>query len=845
MADTTETWICPVCGAQVDISTLGLYAEVQCPQCMHQARVHDMLGNYRLEGVLGIGGMSVVYRALDVELNRPLALKVLNESFRDQADRAERFENECAMMARVRHENVTAVYSAGHAFGQFYIAMEMVEGKNLEHMVTPKRPMQAMQALGIISQVAVGLDAAAKAGLLHRDMKPGNILITSGGQAKVIDFGLAMDSHEDDTEEIIWATPYYVPPETLERAPEDSRTDIYALGMTLRYLLTGVEKFSAPADSISALLECKRNLPPFSQERPHLPASLCRLVDHMTKFAAADRPKNYTELLEELEDVQQELLEAEQLLLMPGNGRRRKPTQFITPAVLLSLLLGGLYAYHKLPPKPEREQDTLPLETLALPQAEASPLEEALELLRKKEYAPAVRSLLRVAAATDDPTVGALAARLAQVVLIARGGDAASAQQARSLLQLHLSNAEHVLPSGRRIFDALSRTQAEENAPRKPWQPLRHSELSQAAGELERSKAPAAVLATRWFMLAELAYYAGEVQLATRCLSQVRSLPLQDELSVLSDLLSVPATSVARKAFPVANASTRAATLMSRHRLKEAQEELATIAQAGSAASPKAQVLQEVCTVGAAVLEALQRKLPTDYKPGMNSIQLASLAGKAGSSQLPDLRQEVRLLGLLLEGEHESAFAEIETLGAENKLRTPFSVFALDWAKRWLGSASTQFSGNMRLIGNQPPLQENATPEQRREYLADLVARCNRCAMVRGLPDKQVHFTGSFSPLGPGQMMFCTEEVAQALIRRELVEKLDIEIVAVAGLSPERYNTYSLRPGEIQPCRIGDAEHFEETGAGKIIRSMDDLEAVIDKLNTNPTPYMLQREVQL
>ena len=88
---------------QVDIAPLGLYAEVTCPRCFYVDRVHAQLGNFRLDGVLGVGGMSVVYRAMDMALHRPLALKVLNDTFRDQPERIERFENESAMMARVRH----------------------------------------------------------------------------------------------------------------------------------------------------------------------------------------------------------------------------------------------------------------------------------------------------------------------------------------------------------------------------------------------------------------------------------------------------------------------------------------------------------------------------------------------------------------------------------------------------------------------------------------------------------------------------------------------------------------------------------------------------------------------
>lgn len=124
MSSRAEIWRCPVCGYQVDIAELGFYTELSCPQCEHTEMVHTIVSSYRVEGVLGVGGMSVVLRARDLVLNRCVAIKLLNETYRNQPERIERFENECAMMAKVRHENVVSVYAAGRARRQFYIAME-------------------------------------------------------------------------------------------------------------------------------------------------------------------------------------------------------------------------------------------------------------------------------------------------------------------------------------------------------------------------------------------------------------------------------------------------------------------------------------------------------------------------------------------------------------------------------------------------------------------------------------------------------------------------------------------------------------------------------------------------
>ena len=201
-----------------DISQLGFFVEIACPQCAERTVVHSLLGNYKIDSVLGIGGMSVVFHATDLILGRSLAIKVLNDVYRHESERIAGFENECSLMAKVRHENVVSVYSAGWARGQFYIAMELVEGRNLELIVADRGFLLPADALEIVRQVALGLQAAHEAGLLHRDVKPGNVIITTEGQAKVLDFGLSLeDKPGADAGEIIWATPYYAPPETLLR----------------------------------------------------------------------------------------------------------------------------------------------------------------------------------------------------------------------------------------------------------------------------------------------------------------------------------------------------------------------------------------------------------------------------------------------------------------------------------------------------------------------------------------------------------------------------------------------------------------------------------------------------
>ncbi len=530
MAKAEEIWKCPQCGASVDIAPLGLYAEVACPRCYHEEHVHVQLGNFRLEGILGIGGMSVVYRAIDVALDRPVALKVLNDTFREQPERIERFENESAMMARVRHENVTSVYSAGRAYGQFYIAMELVEGKNLESIVSREHPLRAEYALDIVRQVAEGLKAASDAGLLHRDMKPGNVLITTENRVKVIDFGLALDNSADDQEEVIWATPYYVPPETLRRESEDVRTDIYALGMTLRFLLTGVETFEGGMDSLSGLLECKRKLPPICKQYPDLLPSLGDLVDHMTMFAAGRRPENYDELLEEIDEVASEL-EQETAAPQQRTPRSRLRGALVVVFVLVLGYVTGLYV-----PRLFRNPDTTPRDRIPAEQMDLTPpflvsLTKGLDLLDDEEYDEAAREFLGTAETAKDPCVGAAAAYLARILghaVVLR--DATVCKQAQALLERHVKSKKAILPATEKAWRELQNhvvwtdpTPSEWYLAQNAWQGQQEDLIVQA-DRLVNDAPTSPLTPVRLQELAEHALWLGRLDVVDHCRGKMHEL---------------------------------------------------------------------------------------------------------------------------------------------------------------------------------------------------------------------------------------------------------------------------------------------------------------------------------
>lgn len=657
MAGKTEIWQCPQCGDSLDISALGFYAQVECPLCQYSEHVHKMLANFRVEGILGVGGMSVVLRARDLVLNRNVAIKVLNDVYRDSADRISRFENECAMMAKVRHENVVSVYSAGRARKQFYIAMELVDGCDLETLVTRGGALAPLQAVDYTIQVVKGLEAAHKSGLLHRDMKPGNVIITPEGRAKVLDFGLALGKQDEDTEEVIWATPFYVPPETLERKDEDARTDIYALGMTLRYLLTGKESFKEATNSVKELLQCKFRLPSMASVLPGCDESLCDLVDHMTAYEPDKRPLSYRDLLAELTAVQEGLVAQAQAQL-PKNRRRALKSKLLNGGI--TTVLGGCALAAGIgvgTPPPQRE--------LVQPAAEYNwtekkQLGEAEAELAAGNYAAAYNLYYELSASGGtEPAIGAWAAAHA-AVLAELTERPQLAQTNLEYLKAHLDNAHALSPAGSELLSQMSQV------------------LSAAEGKTlnEVTNSQVRVLSLLFAIRAQLKKgnpdVAKNLAAATEAASSAPA-PynmLGKELNRLVQLWTPTGPDFYYE---------QAANAMARHDVGEARRLLQQVSQYQSADASllkRAQVCAEVCDVCEAAINMLKRRCGDKYTPGAQPDEIARLVEK--EFRQPQLARELRCLCLMLQGKHDEAMKN-----AGNPMdNPPFYIMLEDWHKR-------------------------------------------------------------------------------------------------------------------------------------------------------------------
>ncbi|HPO15500.1 MAG TPA: protein kinase [Candidatus Hydrogenedentes bacterium] len=239
--------------------------------------VANSLGTrYRLERELGRGGMGTVYLAHDTQLDRPVALKFLGSLIDDSDEYRQRFIREAKAAARVSHPNIVSIYDIGSQEGAAYIAMEYVEGQNLHTYVMNKGPLDAREAVNIIAQTCSALDAVHQAGIIHRDIKPDNIIMSRGGLVKLMDFGLAkVQGMRLTASNVVMGTPCYMSPEQINGKEADARSDIYSLGLVMHELLTGNVVFTGE----NVLQRQLTEVPPAPAEvNPNVPPEVDALV---------------------------------------------------------------------------------------------------------------------------------------------------------------------------------------------------------------------------------------------------------------------------------------------------------------------------------------------------------------------------------------------------------------------------------------------------------------------------------------------------------------------------------------------------------------------------------------
>jgi eukaryotic-like serine/threonine-protein kinase len=259
-------------------------------------------GRYRLEAKLGSGGMSTVYLARDNTLDRPVAVKVMHREMSEQPDQLQRFRQEARAVAKLSHPNVVAVIDAGEDGGHPYIVFEYVEGETLKQRINRVGALDPQEALAYAIEIARGLTVAHARSMVHRDIKPQNVLIDAEGRAKLTDFGISRQLEQDGMTATgrVLGTTDYVAPEQAMGHPVDQRSDVYSLGVVLYEMLAGQVPFHADSQVGVAMKHVNEELPDVQQRRPELSAAAAMVVERATAKDPARRYQTVGEMIDDL-----------------------------------------------------------------------------------------------------------------------------------------------------------------------------------------------------------------------------------------------------------------------------------------------------------------------------------------------------------------------------------------------------------------------------------------------------------------------------------------------------------------------------------------------------------------
>lgn len=265
-------------------------------------------GRYRIRGRIARGGMATVYLATDLRLERRVALKIMHDHLSDDSVFQSRFIQEARAAARLADPNVVNVFDQGQDGQIAYLVMEYLPGITLRELLRDQRRLNLSQTITIMDAVLSGLSAAHNAGIVHRDVKPENVLLAEDGRIKIGDFGLARASSANTaTGQQLLGTIAYLAPELVTRGAADMRSDIYALGIMLYEMLTGEQPFRGEQPMQIAFQHATDSVPRPSIKNAAVPESLDELVLWSTEKSPDDRPRNATEMLDKLREIEREL----------------------------------------------------------------------------------------------------------------------------------------------------------------------------------------------------------------------------------------------------------------------------------------------------------------------------------------------------------------------------------------------------------------------------------------------------------------------------------------------------------------------------------------------------------
>ena len=306
-------------------------------------------GRYRLDAQVGTGGMSTVYRAFDSTLERRVAIKLMHRDIAADSDQLERFRREARAVAQLSHPHIVGVIDAGEEDGRPYIVFEYVEGETLKDRIRRLGRLPVDEAIAYAIEIARALGAAHGRGIVHRDVKPQNVLVDEEGSAKVTDFGIArsMDDSGLTADGRVLGTTDYVSPEQALGHDVNGQSDIYSLGVVLYEMLTGDVPFHGENQVSVAMKHVREDLPDVSKRRPEVSAGLAAILDRMTD---KDLRKRYPDALSLQADLEEALArelsrtgrstgEATAVLrTLPESARRRLPLRMRRPLPIVAVV---------------------------------------------------------------------------------------------------------------------------------------------------------------------------------------------------------------------------------------------------------------------------------------------------------------------------------------------------------------------------------------------------------------------------------------------------------------------------------------------------------------------------
>ena len=255
---------------------------------------------YEIISRIGSGGMADVYKAKDHKLNRLVAVKVMKAEFSEDKSFIAKFRKEAQAAAGLAHPNVVNVYDVGEDNGIYYIVMELVQGITLKDYITRKGKLTVREATSIAIQVSLGLEAAHRSNIIHRDVKPQNIIISIDGKVKLSDFGIARAASSNTISSNVMGSVHYSSPEQVRGGYSDSKSDIYSLGITMYEMVTGRVPFDGDTTVAIAIKHLQEEIESPRKYVPDLPYSLEQIILKCTQKSVDRRYNSMTELIEDL-----------------------------------------------------------------------------------------------------------------------------------------------------------------------------------------------------------------------------------------------------------------------------------------------------------------------------------------------------------------------------------------------------------------------------------------------------------------------------------------------------------------------------------------------------------------